>query len=118
MRDALIQVSEHRLLQVSNSRVVSAAGDATRKTPNDCLREPHFAGIVPPAQNQQRPRWRDYQLEQGLRASSDIGVKAVGPIEHDPDTTHCRRVKIFKRRGSNIEAGHQGVLDSGRVGEP
>ncbi|HVM75302.1 MAG TPA: hypothetical protein VMT75_06625 [Candidatus Saccharimonadales bacterium] len=29
-----------------------------------------------------------------------------------------RRVKIFKRPGRNIEAGRQGVLDSGRVGEP
>ena len=29
-----------------------------------------------------------------------------------------RMVKIFKRPGSNIEAGHQGVLDSGRAGEP
>jgi len=30
----------------------------------------------------------------------------------------AHRVKIFKRPDSNIEAGHQGVLDSGRAGEP
>ena len=39
-----------------------------------------------------------------------------------PNQNHARcvprRVKIFKRPGSNIEAGHQGVLDSGRAGEP
>jgi len=28
----------------------------------------------------------------------------------------ARRVKISKRPGSNIEAGRQGVLDSGRAG--
>ena len=30
----------------------------------------------------------------------------------------ARRVKIFKRPESNIEAVHRGVLDSGRAGEP
>jgi hypothetical protein len=41
------------------------------------------------------------------------GVSSLGIIAGIP-----RRVKILKRPGSRIEGGHQGVLDSGRAGEP
>ena len=34
------------------------------------------------------------------------------------DCLRARMVKIFKRPGSNNEAGHQGVLGSGCAGEP
>jgi hypothetical protein len=43
------------------------------------------------------------------------GQKSSGTLV---DLEQARTVRIFKPPDSNIEAGHQGVLDSGRAGEP